>query len=367
MHVTRKRKLEHIIYISIFLLIFIAFLLDVVRARNTDGLAPLTGSVFVHISLTMLPFVALFVIHNSLVIPRLLLRNRYLPYLLATSGLIALVWGCQAWAFMTRLESMPPHGGPMRGPSHIVPLPMFLDLVYDILIVGVNLAAALIFQRLDDKLERERMQKREAQNQLAYLKAQINPHFYMNMLNNIHAMIDIDAERAQDMLINMSKLMRYTLYDSSCERIALSSEIAFLNNYLSLMKQRYPDNRVSITSRFPDPATAAGVMVPPLLFLVFIENSFKHGISYHDRSFVDISITIEGRTLTFRCVNSRHPSAADRPSGIGLKNISERLRLIYGNRFSYDVDTDSDQGSYSVTLSIPLHDESDDSSADSHH
>ena len=111
MHVTRKRKLEHIIYISIFLLIFIAFLLDVVRARNTDGLAPLTGSVFVHISLTMLPFVALFVIHNSLVIPRLLLRNRYLPYLLATSGLIALVWGCQAWAFMTRLESMPPHGG----------------------------------------------------------------------------------------------------------------------------------------------------------------------------------------------------------------------------------------------------------------
>ncbi len=255
----------------------------------------------------------------------------------------------------------------MRGPSHIVPLPMFLDLVYDILIVGVNLAVALIFQRLDDKLERERMQKREAQNQLAYLKAQINPHFYMNMLNNIHAMIDIDAERAQDMLINMSKLMRYTLYDSSCERIALSSEIAFLNNYLSLMKQRYPDNRVSITSRFPDPATAAGVMVPPLLFLVFIENSFKHGISYHDRSFVDISITIEGRTLTFRCVNSRHPSAADRPSGIGLKNISERLRLIYGNRFSYDVDTDSDQGSYSVTLSIPLHDESDDSSADSHH
>ena len=137
----------------------------------------------------------------------------------------------------------------MRGPSHIVPLPMFLDLVYDILIVGVNLAVALIFQRLDDKLERERMQKREAQNQLAYLKAQINPHFYMNMLNNIHAMIDIDAERAQDMLINMSKLMRYTLYDSSCERIALSSEIAFLNNYLSLMKQRYPDNRVSITDR----------------------------------------------------------------------------------------------------------------------
>ncbi len=63
----------------------------------------------------------------------------------------------------------------MRGPSHIVPLPMFLDLVYDILIVGVNLAVALIFQRLDDKLERERMQKREAQNQLAYLKAQINP------------------------------------------------------------------------------------------------------------------------------------------------------------------------------------------------
>ena len=104
----------------------------------------------------------------------------------------------------------------------MLPLPLLLDFMYAIVVVGVNLAVALMFQRYYDKLERESLMKANAESQLANLKAQINPHFYMNMLNNIHGMIEIDPERAQSMVIDMSQLMRHMLYESSQHHLVVS-------------------------------------------------------------------------------------------------------------------------------------------------
>lgn len=349
---SRNRTLENRIYVTSWFLIIIAYLLDVVRVRHTAGVALLDTGVFSRMALGLLPFIVLFGIHNWIIIPRLLFRNRYLGYLAATMLTLASVWGCQAITFLY-LFSVGHHLHHAPGPPPIVPLPMLLDLVYDLLIVGVNLAVALIFQRLDDRLERERIHKTHAENQLAYLKAQINPHFYLNMLNNIHGMIELNAEKAQEMVIDMSNLMRYTLYDSANERIALSAEVNFLNNYLRLMRQRYPANRVEITARFPDSIQSAGVMIPPLLFLVFLENSFKHGISYREKSFVNVAIAVTGGEVVFTCSNSCHPSPHVEASGIGLKNVRERLRLIFGNHYRYEVAETPE--SYSVTLALPIH------------
>lgn len=181
----------------------------------------------------------------------------------------------------------------------------------------------------------------------------------MNMLNNIHGMIEINAEKAQEMVIDMSNLMRYMLYDSSNDRIALSSEIAFLKNYLRLMRQRYPEDRVKITVDFPSESAVSGVMIPPLLFLVFIENSFKHGISYRDDSFVSVRIEVQDNRVIFTCLNSVHPSADNHghDHGIGLKNIRERLRLIYGDKARCDIRTTA--STYLVNLSIPTHETAD--------
>ncbi len=130
----------------------------------------------------------------------------------------------------------------------------------------------------------------------------------------------------------------------------LASELGFLQNYITLMSLRYTDN-VRITVELP--TAPAGSEVPPLLFVTFVENAFKHGISYQQQSFVEVSATIEDGTLTFHCRNSKQPTASSQqPGGVGLKNIRERLNLIYGDRYTLSISDAS--GTYAVELVIPL-------------
>lgn len=351
----RKRKHETQIYTGAWILVVTLYLLDMMRVRYADGQPMLNSEVVFHMLFSLLPFFILFSIHNSLLIPRLLFRNRYRSYLLFASLLVLVIWGSQAIQFFHEmsLREPPQHPG-MHGPRPLVPWPLFLALVYDLLIVGVNLAVALVFQRFEDRIERERLLKANAENSLAYLKAQINPHFYMNMLNNIHGMIELDPAKAQDMVIDMSKLMHYMIYDGARERIALSAEIAFLRNYIGLMRQRYPSDKVSITMSLPESDRANGIMIPPLLFIVFIENSFKHGISYREPSYVDMSLTVDDAKVCFRCSNSVHPrTSVVRAEGIGLKNVGQRLKLIYGDKASLKIT--SDCRNYTVDLKIPAY------------
>jgi len=355
---SRKRRLETIIYIGLWGLVVTLYLLVVMRARSYTSEPLLDVTVIVHAALNLTPFLALFWIHNSVLVQRLLFRNRYAYYLLFTIVLVFVVWGCQYLQFFHEISHRQVHPRPdmLMRPRHMLPLPLFLDLIYDMLIIGVNLAVALIFQRFEDRLERESLQKANAENQLAYLKAQINPHFYMNMLNNIHGMIDVNPEKAQEMLIDMSHLMRYMLYESSMARIALSEEIGFLKNYISLMRQRYPDDLVKISAEFPTAEALAGVMVPPLLFLIFIENSFKHGISYRDESFVSVNVEVQKGKVEFRCLNSVHDrGSSENSKGIGLRNVAQRLKLIYGDRCNMEIKTSPT--TYLVNLTIPANED----------
>lgn len=345
------------------MLVVLVYILDMLRANSVGDRPLLDGNTLLHMLERLLPFLALFAVHNWLLIPRLL-HNRWKSYLALTLLAIIAIWGVQfaAFTFATAGQHSPGlHAapeGPGFPPPPILPLPLLLDFAYDLLIVGVNVAIALVFRHFEDRLERESLLKANAENSLSYLKAQINPHFYMNMLNNIHGQIEIDPVRAQEMLIDMSRLMRYMLYDSSRDRVPLASELSFMANYLSLMRQRYPADRVSITSSFPDSARIAGIEVPPLLFLVFIENAFKHGISYRSMSYVSVSVSIEDSLILFSCMNSIHesvsassPAPGSAHSGIGLRNVRERMRLIYGSDYTLEISQEPDR--YIVQLSIP--------------
>lgn len=352
---TRSRTTETTVYFVLWLIAISLYLLDIMRSRAQMSEPLLDISVMSAMTRTMTPFLLLFLINNNILIPRLLLKNKVLPYFLCTACVVIALWIYQYFDFMYMMEAMPKGMRPVPHPHirPLLPLPLFLDFTYALLVVGCNLAIALMFQRFDDKLERESLMKTNAENQLAYLKAQINPHFYMNMLNNIHGMIEIDPEKAQTMVIDMSQLMRYMLYESSKPMIPLSEEIAFLRNYLNLMRQRFPEKSVSITSCFPADSEIAGVSLPPLLFLVFIENAFKHGISYQTPSFIAINIEVSNDSIHFNCMNSNHSKSVDKIEhiGIGLKNVRQRLALIYGTNVSLGlIEKDS---TYTVNLTIP--------------
>lgn len=356
MAIATDRKLESQIYAGLWLTGVILVVLDIVRARSYTDLPVFDVETGVRLLLAVIPFAALFAVNNCLLIPRLLKQGRYDTYFIKAALTVLAVWVWQALQFygIQLFTGNPEHPEPPQGvPQPLMPLPLFLDVIYDILIVGINLAVSLMFQHFDDRLEQERLKKENAENQLTYLKAQINPHFYMNMLNNIHGMIEIDPERAQLMVIDMSQLMRYMLYESSRQEIPLSDEIRFLRNYMGLMRQRFPENKVSVTSEFPSDSDILGVSLPPLLFLVFIENAFKHGVSYQEASFVAVRIEVSDGSVIFNCMNSNHAGISENRDvkGIGLRNIRQRLTLIYGdNATLYQNETES---TYTVTLTIP--------------
>lgn len=347
----KSNRIESRIYIGLWVLAIAISLLDIVQSNINDNLPIMNTRIIMGGIVRFAPFIALFAVNNFLLIPRWLKTNRYGYYLLSIIILLGFILSIQYFGFVQHKMQMAPP--PMRR-HHIIPPPMLFNLSYDILIIGINCAITLMFQSYYDKLEHERLRKASAESQLTYLKAQINPHFYMNMLNNIHGMIEIDSERAQQMVIDMSHLMRYMLYESASDMIPLSKEIDFLSKYIDLMRSRYPQHKVKITTMWPKMEDVADICVPPLIFLVFVENAFKHGVSFKEQSCVTVEISLSDHILSFKCLNTLHGTKPDaHSSGIGLINAYQRLQLIYGKQANVAVS--KGESYYCVTLNLPCH------------
>ena len=214
-----------------------------------------------------------------------------------------------------------------------------------------NTAIKMMYQSLRDEQAMEELKRQNLQAEMDYLKYQINPHFFMNTLNNIHSLIDIDAAYAQDAVIELSKMMRYVLYESGHEAITLEKDIQFMENYIKLMRIRYTED-VDIRFDYPNDLLH-DVTIPPLLLIVFVENAFKHGISYSRPSFIHIRVRYIDGKVYYSIINSRHtaePSGKD--AGIGLENVRRRLQLIFANRHTLAIDTRR-PNMYRVKLIIP--------------
>lgn len=225
-----------------------------------------------------------------------------------------------------------------------------VSLILLFLVLGTNLAIKFYFKSRKDTLRLEQLEKRELEQQLEYLKQQISPHFFMNTLNNIHALVDIEPEKAKTSILELSRLMRFGLYEGSKPTVALRSEIDFLNNYLRLMRLRYSD-KVKIDIAVDEPLPE--IEIPPLLFITYVENAFKHGISYKRDSFISIHIGTKDDCLLFECRNSRHnEETATKSGGVGLRNARQRLDLIYGGRYS--LNTKESDKEYYVELKINI-------------
>jgi len=300
------------------------------------------------------PYFVIFALHNGYLAPRLMLRRKYGKYvsgvLLLVVGVFAGVYGYEeAMPFEAVYGELPDAAGPQR--VSFTNLEIYWNVVLGIFMCGANTGIKLIYQSIRDEQTMTELKHQNLQAEMDYLKYQINPHFFMNTLNNIHALIDIDAECAKSAVIELSKMMRYVLYDSGREHISLEKDVQFLENYIELMRIRYVD-AIDIRVRYPRPLPA-GVTIPPLLLIVFVENAFKHGVSYNRSSFIHIDIACDGGMLVSRIVNSRHREPDAGRTGIGLENVRKRLDLIYGPKgYGLRID-DSDPATYTVQLEIP--------------
>ena len=175
--------------------------------------------------------------------------------------------------------------------------------------------------------------------ELAFLKSQINPHFLFNSLNNIYSLAYQKSEKTPEAILKLSEIMRYMLYESNEDKVALSNEIRYLENYIELQKLRFKDN---IYIKFEINGDPLGLMITPLVLISFVENAFKHGIATDIENPISIVLNLSEDKLFFHVSNIKSSMNKDITGGIGLQNVQRRLSLIYKDRYRLHIDDDND-------------------------
>ena len=294
----------------------------------------------------ILPYYVIFLINNYILAPFLLLRQRYIWYIVSLIVIVISVFGnAEIYVFSNHI-----------GQLSFTELQLYWKMLLGVVIAGINSMIKLYYRTIYTSQRMAILEKEAVESQMEYLKHQINPHFLMNTLNNIHAMIDFDSEMAKRSVVELSHLLRHVLYDSSEKHTTLDKEVEFIDSYIKLMRIRFIDE-VNIEFNKPDIVLCRKIKLPPLLLIVLVENAFKHGISYDENSYIKIDIIAFDSELTCIVTNSRHgvSNSNTEHSGIGLSNVTRRLDMLFGDRYTLTID-DSDEKRYTVELVIPITD-----------
>lgn len=384
---SRFNKYEYLFYAILIILIFHAPTVSTLfHGHDIDDISFLWNDLL-HSWKVMSVFVVAFAIHDVFLAPLLVYKHKTWHYL---GAIVLLVTVFQLYQCTHRpLDNRPPlakierhvhsHGDSithshsdvaMPPPPHgklkenlTTPPPPIQrhDIISFILLVfglGTNIGVKFYVRSLEARKEMEELEKENLTQKLDHLRYQLRPHFFMNTLNNIHALVDIDPAKAKESIIDLSKLMRYVLYESNHEYVMAAKEVAFTENYVKLMRIRYGEN---LTFSITPPDDGLQVWLPPLVFISFVENAFKHGASPTKPSFIKIGGSIYtgndgGTRLLWTCCNSKRKengnNKVNEASGVGLSNIRRRLDLMFGDNYSLNINDDENE--YLVEMDIPV-------------
>ncbi|MCU0467297.1 MAG: histidine kinase [Arcicella sp.] len=198
--------------------------------------------------------------------------------------------------------------------------------------------------------KRKQIENEKLTAELTFLKAQINPHFLFNTLNNLYYLAFTNSPNTTEVIAKLSQMMRYMIYDSNNQKVLLSKEIEYIENYISLEKLRL-NNEVPIN--FTVAGSLNQVEIVPLILITFLENAFKHGVSNNSTdAFIFVKLSVDKNRLVYTVENSKLPKNDHEKSGIGLQNVGRRLALSYPDKYVLEVE--NTYQSYKVSLSLEL-------------
>ncbi len=341
---------KHIELYIILLIFIILFVLPVLFTRVNGEIS---WRYVLKLWQDLLLLIPIFVINHWFLAPKLMLRRRFFGYLISIFGIIAI--SSFSYYYYDEVINPKPRKieivqvkNPNPAPT---PIPPYAHLLmYSLLIVGVD--TGLLFSKKWNENEEKKhlLEKENAEMQLDLLRNQISPHFFMNTLNNIHALIEYDKEIAKNSVVKLSQLMRVLLYEN--EKYTLQNEIKFIKDYLDLMKIRVNEN---VEIKFEYPEVIPELNLPPLLFISFVENSFKHGIMAMGNSFIYIKFELENNLLNVLITNGKTNNSINKIVGgkIGMNNSKKRFDLIYNKDYSYVVN--ETETTYEVNVKVPLY------------
>jgi len=228
-----------------------------------------------------------------------------------------------------------------------------------VVVIGTPIVMAFKLQK--DHVQLAELQQEKLHTELKWLQQQINPHFLFNTLNNLYSLCLSKSVQAPDAILQLANLLRFVVYKGSKDLVDLKEEVEYLKDYLSLQQLRVA-NKCQFDINI-DEDNFAGLMVSPLLMVNFLENAIKHGIEPSNKdSWLTVTMTVENKTLKFICENSvsEHLARESNDSGIGLKNVSRRLELMYPER--HQLNCQADISKYSVELLLELSTKSNENS-----
>jgi len=300
-----------------------------------------------------------FYLNSFLLVPRFLLKNQSSVYFLIIVGIVTVIVVLNVyvddWLNIHQLmdaafhkKGPPKHRG---GRDHSWD---FAIIATSALVLGISTSITAIQKWQKDKQLHQELEQDRVSSELSFLKAQINPHFFFNTLNNIYALTHVNAEVSRKAIHQLSRMMRYVLYDTQNSTTMLSQEIAFIKDYISLMELRLTD---VVKIDFTSPAALKDLAIAPMIFLPFIENAFKHGVSATQPSHIGITISQNDTLIELSVVNTiikEQSNNLEEGSGIGLNNTKRRLDLLYPGKHTLIINESTNENIYLVHLTLNL-------------
>jgi two-component system LytT family sensor kinase len=303
--------------------------------------------------------VSSYYLNSSILVPKFLLKNHTGYYFLALVGIAAAIILLNT--YFDRLLNLDQllhaafrKAGPRPPRKHDSDIWNTGLLIIVTLVIGIGTSITVIQKWQADKQLTQELEQDKVTSELSFLKAQINPHFFFNTLNNIYALTQVDADIAGKAIHQLSRMMRYLLYDTQQSQTLLSQEIAFVKDYISLMQLRLTD---VVKVNIDTPTNLKDVPLAPMIFLPFVENAFKHGVSATQQSHIDIIIWQQDKVIDLTVKNSimkDNSVSLDTNSGIGLVNTRRRLDLLYPGKYTLEVSELNASNEYTVHLTLDL-------------
>lgn len=332
-----KKKLNHYLD-NVFIHLTVWIVIFGLPLFLTDRGHGISWSHFWRSTSVMLSFMIIFYINYLFLIDRFLFKQKTKEFIFINLLLVFLMANFMYFAH-DHIMSLNLDGRFMRRRRRFQSAPYIFiarNAFSLILIVGLSVAIKMSARWSKVESERKELEKEKTEAELKNLKSQINPHFLLNTLNNIYALVEFDPPKAQGAIEDLSKLLRHLLYDNNEPFVPLVSEVEFIKNYIELMRIRLSKN-VKLTTEI-DISPSSSVLIAPLIYISLIENAFKHGVSGNKKSFIDIQLIEKPNgVVEFICRNSAFPKTkSDKSgSGIGLSQVKRRLELLYPKQYTW--------------------------------
>ncbi|MDE5948282.1 MAG: histidine kinase [Prevotella sp.] len=347
-----RNKLIYLIHAAIWTVIFLSPLMSF---NHGNGVSLRE---YVFFSVGPLSLFVVFYLNYFWLTPHLFVTNRKSYFwIINVIVIVSMGIALHCWMTFTHPHHVEPHKPDfmMYRPKPFITIFLILRNIFNLTIsAAIAMSVQLAFRWHQSETARTEAEAARTEAELKNLRSQINPHFLLNTLNNIYALTAFDTARAQEAILELSKMLRYVLYDNEEQYVSMEKEVQFLTNYVRLMRIRLSaDVDVRMNTDIPTPCS---IRIAPLIFISLIENAFKHGVSATGPSFIHISLKADNKSITFHIENSNNPkSSADRSGhGIGLQQVATRLEMAYPGKYEWTKGTDNDNKIYSST--IILHD-----------